>query len=66
MPYAVEAADDGGLRSHEGIAHPYCKDGVFLAEGLSGGHAFVVMTGTMAVPAAYPVAEGELYGAAYE
>jgi len=35
VPDAVEAADDGGFRGHEGITHPYREDGVLLAEGLS-------------------------------
>lgn len=37
MPDAVEAADDGGFRGHEGIAKPDGEDCVLLAHGLACG-----------------------------
>ena len=36
MPDAVEAADYGGFRGHEGVAHPNGEDGVLLTERLAG------------------------------
>ena len=35
VPYAVEAADYGGFRGHEGISHPDGEDGVLLAQRLA-------------------------------
>ena len=36
VPDAVEAADEGGFGSHEGVCHPDGEDCVLLTEGLTG------------------------------
>ena len=59
MPDAVEAADDGGFRGHEGIAKPDGEDCVLLSDGLP-------CCNLVARRAAYAASYSELCPATYE